>query len=160
VAVEATRLLNRRGLQARLTVLGPHGTAHPEPFLRLLPFLPKGTPEADAALGEYISRAHLFVLPTRADCAPVSIAEANAYAVPAVASAVGGIPSMIEPGRNGELLEPGASPEAVADCIAAMVGDRASYERLALGAYSVFRERLNWGVAIDRFGELASGLRS
>ena len=48
---------------------------------------------------------HLMVLPTRADCSPNAILEACAAGLPVIATNIGGICDMIEPGITGELIE-------------------------------------------------------
>jgi glycosyltransferase involved in cell wall biosynthesis len=49
----------------------------------------------------------VFVLPTLTEALPTVLAEAMAAILPIIASSVGGIPEMIEDGRNGCLVEPG-----------------------------------------------------
>jgi glycosyltransferase involved in cell wall biosynthesis len=48
----------------------------------------------------------LFVLPTRADNLPMAILEAMAWALPVVATRVGGNPELVLPGETGLLVEP------------------------------------------------------
>ena len=55
--------------------------------------------------------ATLLALPTMMDTAPNVLAEARAAGVPVVASAVGGIPELIEHGVDG-LLVPAGKPGA------------------------------------------------
>ena len=52
-------------------------------------------------------RSDLFVLPTLADNTPVTLMEAMAAGLPAVATAVGGIPEMVVPGVTGRLVPAG-----------------------------------------------------
>lgn len=55
---------------------------------------------------KYLKECDIYVLPSYFEGLPVSVLEAMSYACVIVASAVGGIPSMIEDGKTGILVEP------------------------------------------------------
>jgi glycosyltransferase involved in cell wall biosynthesis len=77
-----------------------------------------------AFVEDRLSRAAVLALPTLMDTAPNVLAEARAAGVPVVASAVGGIPELIEDGVDGVLVPP-ASSEALGDAIVALLRDPA-----------------------------------
>ena len=56
----------------------------------------------------------LLILPSLIDGRPGAIMEANAMGVPVIATRVGGIPDMIEPGVNGMMFRSGAYADAAA----------------------------------------------
>jgi glycosyltransferase involved in cell wall biosynthesis len=60
---------------------------------------------------EYLQAADLFVFPTENDTFPSSLVEAMACALPVVATPVGGIKTIVTPGKNGLLVEPGNSEQ-------------------------------------------------
>jgi glycosyltransferase involved in cell wall biosynthesis len=78
-----------------------------------------------AVVAERLSRAAVLVLPTLMDTAPNVLAEARAAGVPVVASAVGGIPELIDDGVDGVLVPP-RSPERLAAAIASLLRDPAA----------------------------------
>jgi len=87
------------------------------------------TGELDAiALREQLARASLFVLPSHSEGLPMALLEAMAAGLPAVASAVGGIPEVLTP-ECGRLVAPG-DPEALADALMALLQ---APEREAMG---------------------------
>ncbi|WP_169539979.1 glycosyltransferase family 4 protein [Niabella aurantiaca] len=49
----------------------------------------------------------VYVLPSYNEGLPISILEAMSYSKPVIATTVGGIPEVVEEGRNGFLIEPG-----------------------------------------------------
>ena len=72
------------------------------------------------ALATLYAAADLLVVPSLIDNAPNVIAEAHACGLPVLASAVGGIPEMVEPGLTGELVPP-ADSAALATAAAALL---------------------------------------
>lgn len=106
-----------------------------------------------------LAAADLFVLPSLEDAFPTALLEAMAAGLPAVAGDAGGIPEIVEAGRTGVLVEPGASDrlaDAMADLLAdpgerAAMGRRARerlWERFSIGAWigrleTVYREAID-----------------
>jgi glycosyltransferase involved in cell wall biosynthesis len=77
--------------------------------------------------------ADLFVLSSTWEGRPVALMEALAAGVPAVVTAVGGMPEMVQDGRNGRLV-PADDPVALADAIRAVLSDRSLRDRLSVAA--------------------------
>ncbi|WP_164885806.1 glycosyltransferase family 4 protein [Paenirhodobacter populi] len=145
VALAATEALNRRGIPTRLTVIGcDPGGLDGRADIEVIPFLDKNRPEDYARLTRAFAEAHFFILPTRADCTPMVVAEANAYGTPVLISDIGGISSLIEPGQNGEMLPPDADGNAYADRIAALIADPQAFEALCASSYAWCRDHLTW----------------
>lgn len=76
----------------------------------------------------YLQNADLFVLPSIYEGNPMSIIEAMATGLPIAASAVGGIPDMLQNGESA-LLVP-CDTDAVADACKALIDDEALRARL------------------------------
>ncbi len=64
----------------------------------------------------YLPYFHVFVLPSLTEGLPITILEAMQAKIPIIASRVGGIPTVLEDGETGILIEPG-NPNALADAI-------------------------------------------
>ncbi len=69
----------------------------------------------------YLHAADIFVLPSLKEGLSNSLLEAMAVGLPAVATAVGGAPDLIEDGVNGYLLPPNPTPEQIAEALAALL---------------------------------------
>jgi colanic acid/amylovoran biosynthesis glycosyltransferase len=62
---------------------------------------------------EHYERATVMVVSSFMEGVPVVLMEAMAMEMPVLATAVGGIPELIAPGKNGELVTPGSVPALV-----------------------------------------------
>jgi glycosyltransferase involved in cell wall biosynthesis len=80
------------------------------------------------------------VLPSYREAQGLAILEAMALSRPVVASAVGGIPEMIEDGRTG-LLVPPHDAGALADAIVRLLTDHPYADMLARGGHDLVHER-------------------
>lgn len=145
IALAATEELNRRGIATRLTVIGVEPAAvRGHPFVDLPGYLDKNDPEDYRRLNEAFREAHFFILPTRADCTPMVVAEANAHGTPVLITDTGGIPSLVTPGANGVLMPPDADGAAYADRIAALIGDLPAWRAMCDSSYAYCRDNLTW----------------
>jgi len=91
----------------------------------------------------------VFVLSSREEGIPNALLEAMAAARPAVATAVGGTPEVLEDGRTGWLVPPG-DPPALAAALEAALTDRVEAERRGAAAQRATRERMSIAVMVGR----------
>ena len=101
------------------------GAAGVEPSLRFL----GRRPDALA----FVAAADVFVNPSDVEGLPVAILEAMALGTPVVATAVGGVPAVVQDGVTGLLVEAGDAP-GLAQAVDRLLGDRALAGRVAAAA--------------------------
>ncbi|MDE3042956.1 MAG: glycosyltransferase family 4 protein [Nitrospirota bacterium] len=97
-----------------------------------------------------LRQCRFVVLPSRAEPFGIAILEALASGKPVVASAVGGIPEIIEDGKNGILVEP-ENPQALCDAMTTVWNDRELAERLASAGYATVKQHFQWDTAAARY---------
>jgi glycosyltransferase involved in cell wall biosynthesis len=90
-----------------------------------------GMARTEEEMAAIYSLADVFVLPTRADNLPNSVAEALACGVPVVSFAVGGLPEMVEHGVTGWLARPEDPADLARGLAWAMDGKRDGAGRAA-----------------------------
>lgn len=149
VATEVVREVRRLGHRAELVVAGakpPDGGVPPD-FVRLVGRFDKTVPADALALQELFAGAHCFILPTRADCTPVVLSEAAAFALPAFVTDTGGVGSVVRDGVNGHVFGLARSPKEWASRISRLFSEPGAYERIARSSFSEYQRRLNWDVA-------------
>ena len=148
-AVAIARELQALGTPARLAMVGcgPPPESEPLPGLELYGYLDKARHDDLDRLSDLLARSDFLLLPSRADCTPLAVAEASAYGVPTLGADVGGVASSLSEGVNGHLLAPGASPREWAALLAELYGDRERYRALALSSFEEYERRLNWSTS-------------
>jgi glycosyltransferase involved in cell wall biosynthesis len=96
------------------------------------------------ALPDEYRRSDLFVLPTLADNTPVTLMEAMACGVPAVATSVGGVPELVEPGQSG-LLVPAGDVAALTSALERLLADPDARRRMGAVGRQVAESRFARG---------------
>jgi glycosyltransferase involved in cell wall biosynthesis len=155
IAFDALRYLREKGVPARLVVCGcapPDGFSHPD--MEVIPFLNKNKKEDHDLFVSLLSSVHFLILPTRADCSLIVACESNSYGVPAIATATGGVPDVVEDGVNGYCLSYDAEGPAYGELIASIFSDRERYRALVASSRKKYEEQLNWDKWSDRFRDL------
>jgi glycosyltransferase involved in cell wall biosynthesis len=105
------------------------------------------------AVRKLLRQCSFLVLPSRDEPFGIAILEAFASRKPVVASAVGGIPEIIENGKNGILVEP-ENPQALCHAMMTMWTDHELAESLACAGYATVKQHFQWEIAAARYEEL------
>jgi len=149
-----------QGVKVELDLVGCEvpGRLRGVPWIKTHGLLRASVPAERARFGALYAQAHFVFVPSRAEAYGMTFAEANAFGVPAIATATGGIPSVVRNGTNGFLLPPEAGPGDYARTILRGLGDLKSYRQFASRAFEEFETRLNWRVFCHRYVEAVASL--
>jgi glycosyltransferase involved in cell wall biosynthesis len=110
-----------------------------------------------AEVARLLQDCTVFVLPSRSEPFGIVVAEALACRKPVVASAVGGIPEIIESGRTGVLVEPD-DPDALAGALARVLGSEALRESIAEAGHQRVRDQFGCDAMSARYGRVYAAL--
>lgn len=155
-AIGTVEELNNRGIPARLFIVGIRELPerfHDHPYIEFVGYLNKSNPEEYKRYVEVVSNCHLFLLPTRAECAGIVFGEASAYGMPIFTYDTGGIADYVFQGVNGYRLPMSAGPKDFADKIQSTL-TREQQGVLHDGCLKVYKEMLNWGVWSREFRKI------
>jgi glycosyltransferase involved in cell wall biosynthesis len=159
IAFQTLSHLCQMGVDAELVVVGttpPEEMTHDQ--VRVIPYINKNDPQQRQQLEQLFLTSHFFIFPTRADCSPIVVCEASAYGLPILTAEVGGIPTIVENGKNGYMLPLSASGEDYAKLIAEIVSDSTRYNQLVHSSRQEYDSRLNWERWAESFSEIVMNM--
>ena len=148
-AVKVASLLNQQGLKTMLHVAGIKGLPAGDlpDFVIDHGYISKSSPEGRNRIDRLMAQSHFLILPTRAEAYGLVLCEANSFGVPALATDVGGISTIIKSGVNGKSFRLSSTEEEYAEYIQSVYGDKRSYQQLACSSFNEYVQRLNWKTA-------------
>ena len=111
----------------------------------------------ETTLSHVYSLADVFVLPSLQDNLPNTAIEAQACAVPAVASDAGGIPEIVRHGETG-IIVPSGDPRSLRDALAALLAAPERRAAMAKEARRVALESHSLELQAQRYRELYGAL--
>lgn len=105
----------------------------------------------------FVGAADAYVSPSDVEGLPVAILEAMSLAKPVAATAVGGVPSIINDGQTGRLVDPG-EPEDLARAIADILDNPALAGRMGSAAQNLVERRHGLETMVRATEDLYDGL--
>ena len=147
IAFETLLKLEEMGIVAELIICGttpPREFAHER--MLVIPFLDKNDDRQSKEIEKLYTTSDFLLLPTRADCTPHVINEANAFGVPVITTETGGVPDVVRNGENGYVLPYSARGSEYAQIIAEIFQDDQRYTALVQSSRATFENKLNWDV--------------
>lgn len=149
IAIAVTKELNDSGLRAELTIVGcePKTRTSLPSYIKTVGYINTATSQGLETMSTLYRTAHFLILPTRADCEPNVLREANAFGVPSIATDIGGLRTVIQDGVNGFLLPAHATPQEYCDYISYQYCAHDEYKQLALSSFKKYQLVHNWRVA-------------
>jgi glycosyltransferase involved in cell wall biosynthesis len=153
IAIETTKILREKGYDAVINIMGikelPTKYAEVD-YINNIGFLDKNDENDYQKYIEIWKSAHLFILPTRAECAGIVFSEAAAYGVPVFTYNTGGIGNYVIDGKNGYKMELSQGPQDFANIIESCIVN-GEIAQLSSCARELYNETLSWNVWSKKF---------
>jgi glycosyltransferase involved in cell wall biosynthesis len=153
-AVKVADLLNQRGIKTELHVVGCDPKGILPAFVKQHGYISRANEEGRISLDNLMAESHFLILPSRAEFYGVVFPEASSFGLPSLATRVGGIPTAVHDGINGQTFPLSDGPEVYCDYIERLMSSKQEYEQLALSSFREYSERLNWETSGKRVHEL------
>jgi glycosyltransferase involved in cell wall biosynthesis len=147
IAFETLLELEKLGIKAELIVCGcipPKEYFHER--MEIIPFLDKNDSKQRKELNELLLKSDFLLLPTRSEAYGIVFCEANSFGLPVITTKTGGVPSVIDQGKNGFMLSMEATGVDYAVIISKIYLDDELYYNLVKSSRKTFDEKLNWDV--------------
>ncbi|HRH37180.1 MAG TPA: glycosyltransferase, partial [Flavobacteriales bacterium] len=150
-AYGALQELKRRGSDAQLVVCGctPPPEFDDADMVRE-GFLNKNLPEDAEKLAHHLRTADLLILPTRFEAYGLVFCEAAAYGLPVLATRTGGVPTIVQHGETGFLLDPTADGLAYAERIMHLLAHPEDWQAMRTKARQRYEALLNWDAFMEQ----------
>jgi glycosyltransferase involved in cell wall biosynthesis len=155
--IRAATLMRERGRALRCVIVGDGREWHEDQLRSLIEELGVGAEvtmlgrRTDVA--DVIRSLDVAVLSSRREGSPLAMLEYMAGGAPIVATAVGGVPELIEDGEHGLLVPPG-DPAALSAAIERLLDDRSLAARLGAAAKARQRAEYDLDVVVERLQQL------
>jgi glycosyltransferase involved in cell wall biosynthesis len=151
VAVETARQLNEGGVSTTLRIVGQIPPTPLPPFVESVGLINKNRPDEYRRLVDIFKTADILILPSRAECSAIVLAEAAAFGLPVLTCDTGGLADYVANGKNGFRVPVEDDGSSFAESAKVILSD---YGTFARNAYAEFKNRLNWQSSVNLLAEL------
>ncbi|MBI9070038.1 MAG: glycosyltransferase [Melioribacteraceae bacterium] len=149
IVVGVAEELHKQGINVQVEIVGcnpPSDKKLPD-YVNLHGFVSKSTTEGRNKINRLFNESHFLFVPSRAEAYGLVFCEANAFGMPAIASNVGGINTIIKDDINGKKFPLESEFKQYSNYIGSIFSDRKRYIELAKSSFNEYETRLNWEVA-------------
>lgn len=155
IVIDTVKLLHDQGFSVELHLVGlKEIPIKLESYIINHGFLSKMKPDELNKLYTLYRKCHFLFVPSYAEAYGLVFCEANAFGVPSISHAVGGIQTIIKNNENGYLFNIGTKPEEFACYIKNTFNNKEEYKRLALSSYQRYCSSLNWNVSGKKLAKI------
>ena len=95
----------------------------------------------------------ILIVPSRMESIPQTIKESFYLKTPVIATKVGGIPEIIEHGKNGILVSPN-NPQELVSAINELLTNKTKRDTLATNAYEYIINNFSWDILLKKYIDL------
>ncbi|HEY4786967.1 MAG TPA: glycosyltransferase family 4 protein [Bacteroidales bacterium] len=155
VAYETLQYILGQGQKASLIIIGCLPPKHvcDDKNVLTIQYLNKGNATDRKKFFSLLNESDFQILPTRAECAAISVSECSAFGIPSFVTNTGGVAETVKDNINGFRLPLEANGTDFGKAILDVYNNDARYNALRNSTRLYYEEQLNWDVWASRFNE-------
>lgn len=158
LALKIVEQLNYNGIPTTLHVVGIPKLALKSKYIQNYGFVSKSSIDGTKLMDRLFNMCHFLIVPSVAEAYGLVFCEANSYGLPAIATNVGGIKTIIKDNLNGKTFPINSPVENWVKFIVDQFSNKSLYEQICINSFNEFDSRLNWNVAGKKISELLQKL--
>lgn len=155
IVFDTIKILREQGYNVKLKVIGCKPPNN-ENFIEYVGYLDKNIPTQASLLKEILSTSHFLFVPSRAECYGIVFSEASAYGLINISTKTGGIPSVVEDGSNGYLLDECSKSNDYASLISELLNNKNKMKEMSSSSFLFYHQKLNWNNFIEKFSSICN----
>jgi len=151
IAVEAVRILQKKGNNAHLHIVGVDSVENvQESYIHFYGILNKDISFEREKLESLYQTCDALIVPSKSEGYGLVFVEAAAYGMPSLAYATTGVMTAVKAGESGILLSSEQTAEDFAEVIFSWIDKPDFYKRLSQGARLFYQTMANWDVTVSQ----------
>ena len=159
-AVKVVYELNKLGINAKLVIIGCNPDIEEKylSFCEIYGRIDKSKNDGLHQLDHEYMRASCFILPTKSECAAVSLVEASSYGLYSFTSNTGGTNGSIFDNENGTIMPLESTPNDYANKIYKFLLEKDTYFNKSYKSRELYKSDLNWNAIAKKINDYLSNI--
>jgi glycosyltransferase involved in cell wall biosynthesis len=147
IAIDAIGEIRKRGMNARLVIIGldpkEYSSFVPR-YVTSYPFINKQSSEGWSLYEAIMRKCAIFIFPTQAEAMGISLTEACAFSMPIIANDTGGVSTVVNHNHNGILLHKSSTYYEYADALQAVLLSKTMYNNMSFASRFAYTTRFTF----------------
>jgi glycosyltransferase involved in cell wall biosynthesis len=147
IAFNTMNYIRKKGIPVKLVVAGfcPPALLTNE-NVEVINYINKNTEKGMETFQKIMLESDFYILPTRAECLPITFCETGSYGLITITTNTGGVTEVIKDGHNGYALDYNDDHKKYGEKIIEIYNSDDVYYKMVESSRKEFDERLNWDI--------------
>ena len=143
-SIGITKYLNKKGIKARLIIIGSKKKIKLPNYISQVGFLNKNVKKDYNKIKHYYLNSDFHILMTKKEACGVVFAEANSFGLFNITHKVGGVEGMIKNNVNGKMFNVSTNYKMIGNYIINIFNNKKKFNKLRKQSYIYYKKKLSW----------------